>query len=80
MAGTTLFKVGSESALDTAISSIDVGGKNAAANTAYTIDITGPIALTANLTALDLMSGSSVAIAGTDGNGGVAVQTMTATA
>ncbi|MGC2415120.1 MAG: hypothetical protein WA459_20785, partial [Stellaceae bacterium] len=82
---TTSFTVASEGAttsntdpttLNGAIRSIDVGGSNALANTAYTIDITGQIALTSDLLAINLMSGSSLTIEGTNGSGGAAVQTI----
>ena len=55
---------------------IDVGGADAAPNTAYTIDITGTIDLTTALLAINLESGSSLTIAGTNGSGGVEVQTL----
>ena len=55
---------------------IDVGGADAAPNTAYTIDITGTIDLTTALLAINLESGSSLTIAGTTGFGGVEVQTL----
>ncbi len=46
------------------------------ANTAYTIDITGQINLTTDLLAINLESGSSLTLAGTNGSGGPAVQTL----
>jgi hypothetical protein len=74
---TTTFKVSNETDLNNAIRAIDATGADAAANTAYTIDIAGPISLTSDLLAINLDSGSSVTIAGTTtGSGGAAVQTI----
>ena len=73
---TTIFTVASEADLNAAIRAIDVGGADVAQNTAYTINITGPISLTTDLLAINLESGSSLTIAGTDGVGGPAAQTL----
>jgi hypothetical protein len=73
---TTTFTVANETQLNTAIQAIDAGGADAAANTAYTIDITGQISLTSELPAINLDSGSSVTIAGTNGAGGPQAQTI----
>jgi autotransporter passenger strand-loop-strand repeat protein/uncharacterized repeat protein (TIGR03803 family) len=64
---TTTFTVSTESDLDSAIQLVDEGGADAAADTAYTIDIAGPIDLGAGLPPVDLASGSSLTIAGTGG-------------
>ena len=71
-----VFTVASEADLNAAIRAIDVGGADAAQNTAYTINITGPISLTTDLLAINLESGSSLTIAGTNGVGGPAPQTL----
>jgi large repetitive protein len=72
----TSYSNASEVALNAAIRAIDVGGADAAQNTAYTIDITGTIDLTTALLAINLESGSSLTIAGTTGFGGVEAQTL----
>ena len=72
----TTYSNDSEATLNDAIQKIDVGGADAAPNTAYTIDITGTIDLTTALLAINLESGSSLTIAGTTGFGGVEVQTL----
>ncbi|MGO9356779.1 MAG: autotransporter-associated beta strand repeat-containing protein, partial [Xanthobacteraceae bacterium] len=66
----------SEAALNAEIRAIDVGGADAAPNTAYVINIDGPISLTSDLLAINLDSGSSLTIAGTNGSGGAEVQTL----
>jgi len=63
-------------ALDTEIKWIDVTGLNAAANTAYTINITSQINLTSALEAINLDSGSSLIIEGTNGSGAAKTQTI----
>jgi hypothetical protein len=86
MSMTTTFTVSSEGAtsnntdtttLNGAIRSIDVGGSNAATNTAYVINIAGQIDLTSDLLAINLPSGSSLTIEGTTSDGGSpAVETI----
>jgi hypothetical protein len=73
---TTIFTVISESALNTAIRSIDVGANNAATNIAYAITITGSISLSSPLLAFNLSSGSSVLVEATNGIGGAQVETI----
>ena len=73
----TTYSDASEAALNAAIRAIDVGGVDAAPNTAYTIDdLPDTIDLTTALLAINLESGSSLTIAGTNGSGGVEVQTL----
>jgi hypothetical protein len=43
--------------LDNAITVIDAGGADAVPDTAYTIDVTGPVSLDADPLAIDLDSG-----------------------
>jgi hypothetical protein len=63
----------SENALNAAIAAADA----AAANTgAITIDITGGFSLATALTEINLASGNSLTIAGTNGSGGAMVQTI----
>ena len=45
----TNFAVSTEADLNNAIQAIDASGADAATNTAYTIDIAGPISLTSGL-------------------------------
>ena len=66
----TAFSVSDEAELNAAIRAISVNGHDAAANIAYTIDITGPINLTTALSAIDLDTGSSLIINGSNGAGG----------
>ena len=73
LTGTTV-SLADGTVLNTTIRAIDVGGIDAAPNTAYTIDISGPIDLTTALLAINLESGSSLTIAGTNGSGGAAVK------
>ena len=61
----TNFAVSTEADLNNAVQAIDASGADAATNTAYTIDITGPISLTSGLQGINLDSGSSLTIAGT---------------
>jgi autotransporter-associated beta strand protein len=70
------YTVTGETALNTDIKAIDAGGSNAFANANYTIDITGPISLTTELEAINLESGSTLTIQGTNGSGVAAVQTI----
>ena len=72
----TIFTVASEADLNADIRAIDVSGADAAQNTNYVINITGTIDLTTDLLAINLESGSSLTIAGTNGIGGPAVQTL----
>jgi hypothetical protein len=72
----TSFTVDTVAALAAAISAIDIGGTSAAANVAYSISLAaGTFALTAELPAIDLEAGSSLALAGggatLDGGGAV---------
>ena len=67
---TNSFTVGSESQLNSAILQIDSGGLNAATNTAYTINLSSSFSLTTGLDAINLLSGSSVTINGSNGAGG----------
>jgi hypothetical protein len=60
----TFFDVASETELNAAIASIDVGGVNAATNTAYQISITSDLTLGASLTAINLGSGDSLTLQG----------------
>src|SRR6516165_3153156 len=72
----TNFAVSTEADLNNAIQAIDASGADAATNTACKIDITGPISLTSGLQGINLDSGSSLTIAGTNGSGGATVQTI----
>jgi hypothetical protein len=72
----TEFTVANEADLDTAIRAIDVSGRDAVTNTAYTSKITATISLTSDLLALNRPSGSSVIIEGTNGSGAPLVQTI----
>ncbi len=58
------FVVGSEAELNAALSRIDAGGAAGAPGTASTITLGGDIALTADLTAIDLAAGSTLSIRG----------------
>jgi tetratricopeptide (TPR) repeat protein len=73
---TTEFTVASEADLNAAIRAIDLSGSDAATNTAYTIKITTTISLTTDLLALNLPSGSSAIVEGTNGSGAPLVQTI----
>ncbi len=73
---TTTFTVTTEDELNAAIRSIDVGGSNAAANTAYTIHVTATISLLDDLLAFNLPSGASVTVQGTNGSGSAEAQTI----
>ena len=64
MATQTTFTIGTEADLDAAIQSIDQGGTDAATGTAYTISLSGDIAITAGLPALNLPLGSSLILDG----------------
>jgi hypothetical protein len=61
---TTQFTVTNEAELNAALAQIDVGGASAATNTAYkiiiTADLTGANALSTDLDAINLASGSSL--------------------
>src|SRR5262249_23563649 len=59
------FAVSTEADLNNAIRDIDATGA-----------ITGPVSLTSDLLAINLDSGSSLTIAGTNGSGGATVQTI----
>src|SRR6516162_4384066 len=63
---TSNFSVGDITTLNTDIRSIDVGGSNAATNTNYTITFTGDINLTSQLLAINLASGSTLTIEGSN--------------
>ena len=76
MAIQTTFTVADGTDLDNAITAIDAGGADAAPDTACTIDVTGPISLDAGRPAINLDSGSSLTIAGTDGTGSAQVETL----
>jgi hypothetical protein len=73
---TTEFTVASGADLNAAIRAIDLSGSDAATNTAYTIKITTTISLTTDLLALNLPSGSSAIVEGTNGSGAPLVQTI----
>jgi hypothetical protein len=66
-----------EIALNADIRDIDVGGNLAAANTSYVITVAANISLTSELLAVNLMSGSSLTIVGTNGAGGGVAQVQT---
>ena len=70
---TTNFTVTNETELNAEIRAIDVSGADAAQNTNYVINITGTIDLTTDLLAINLESGSSLTIGGTNGSGGAAL-------
>jgi pyruvate/2-oxoglutarate dehydrogenase complex dihydrolipoamide dehydrogenase (E3) component len=65
----TNFPVSTEADPNNAIQAIDASGADAATNTAYTIDIAGPISLTSGLLVVNLDSGSSLTIAGSGAAG-----------
>ena len=67
--GQTSFVVSSEAELNADLAKIDAGGGNATANTAYTItlNVGALLALTSDLDAIDLDSGSSLTIIGNGG-------------
>ena len=65
----TNFPVSTEADLNNAIQAIDASGADAATNTAYMIDIAGPISLTSGLLGVNLDSGSSLTIAGSGAAG-----------
>ncbi|WP_375777522.1 Ig-like domain-containing protein [Bradyrhizobium sp. ma5] len=67
---TRVFNASNVAELNAAILQMDSGGVNAAANANYTINITANFSLTSELYALNLLSGSSVTINGSDGHGG----------
>ncbi|MCC8943255.1 autotransporter-associated beta strand repeat-containing protein, partial [Bradyrhizobium sp. Arg68] len=67
---TRVFNVANVAQLNAAILQMDSGGQNAAPNANYTINITANFSLTSELYALNLLSGSSVTINGSDGHGG----------
>ncbi|MCC8977059.1 beta strand repeat-containing protein, partial [Bradyrhizobium brasilense] len=67
---TRVFNVSNVAELNAAILQMDSGGQNAAPNANYTINITANFSLTSELYALNLLSGSSVTINGSDGHGG----------
>ena len=71
----TNFAVSTEADLNNATQGIDASGADAATNTSYPIDITGPISLTRCLQGINLDSGSSLTIAGIS-SGGATVQTI----
>jgi hypothetical protein len=74
---TTTFTATDFASLNTAIKAIDAQGAQAAPNTAYTINITGTInVIGGGLEAINLLSGSSVTILGSNGAGGASVQTL----
>jgi len=64
-----VFNVSSEAQLNSAIAAIDGSGAQAAANDVYVINITGSIALTSTLEAINLPAGGSLTVEGTDSNG-----------
>jgi hypothetical protein len=68
----TSFSVANEAQLNAAIQQIDVGGASAATNTAYSITLTAGFMLTGNLDAINLASGSSLTVQGSNAtiNGG----------
>ena len=70
---TTNFTVTNETELNADIRAIDVSGADAAQNTNYVINIIGTIDLTTDLLAINLESGSSLTIGGTNGSGGAAL-------
>ncbi len=59
-----VFTASTAAQLAALIAEIDVGGVYSLANTSYEIDLTGPIALTANLPAINLASGDTLSIVG----------------
>ncbi len=67
------FAVGSEPDLNAALARIDAAGPSAAPGTAYTITLSSSITLASDLSAINLASGSTLAIDGTghtlDGGG-----------
>ncbi|GIQ76412.1 Ig-like domain-containing protein [Bradyrhizobium sp. RD5-C2] len=67
---TRVFNASNVAELNAAILQMDSSGVNAAANASYTINITANFSLTSELYALNLLSGSSVTINGSDGHGG----------
>ena len=68
----TTFDISNETDFNNSISDIDtLGFPNN-----YVFDITGPITLTSQLLAINLPSGSSLTIEGTNGSGGAQVQTI----
>ncbi|MGY3693799.1 hypothetical protein ACVIGA_003879 [Bradyrhizobium sp. USDA 3240] len=67
---TRVFNASNVAELNAAILQMDSSGVNAAANANYTINITANFSLTSELYALNLLSGSSVTINGSDGHGG----------
>ena len=66
----TNFAVSTEADLNNAIQAIDATDADAATNTAYTIDITGPISLTSDLLSLNLPSGVTLTTDSNNGAGG----------
>ncbi|WP_159196560.1 hypothetical protein, partial [Escherichia coli] len=67
LASTRVFNVSTVTELNAAILQMDSGGQNAAPNANYTINITASFSLSSELYALNLLSGSSVTINGSDG-------------
>jgi Hint domain len=72
----TTFNVTNETELNADIRAIDVSGADAAQNTNYVINITANINLSTELLAINLESGSSLTLAGTNGTGGAESQTL----
>nr|WP_283811343.1 Ig-like domain-containing protein [Bradyrhizobium uaiense] len=70
LVSTRVFNVSNVTELNAAILQMDSGGQNAAPNANYTINITANFSLSSELYALNLLSGSSVTINGSDGHGG----------
>ncbi|MGY3132598.1 hypothetical protein ACVWZM_003280 [Bradyrhizobium sp. USDA 4501] len=70
LVSTRVFNVSNVTELNAAILQMDSGGQNAAPNANYTINITASFSLSSELYALNLLSGSSVTINGSDGHGG----------
>ncbi|MGY4256097.1 hypothetical protein ACVI1L_003165 [Bradyrhizobium sp. USDA 4516] len=70
LVSTRVFNVSNVTELNAAVLQMDSGGQNAAPNANYTINITASFSLSSELYALNLLSGSSVTINGSDGHGG----------
>ena len=70
--GTTVIDstVTNEADLNTLIGSIDLGGTNAGADRSYAITIDGRLPLGGDLLPIDLPSGASLSVTGTNGSGG----------
>ncbi|MGA8819077.1 MAG: hypothetical protein WB624_17405, partial [Xanthobacteraceae bacterium] len=68
----TTFDVNNEADLNNAIDVIDTNSFPIN----YVIDITGPITLTSQIEAINLQSGATLTIQGTNGSGGAQVQTI----